>query len=360
MGPYLDAAHARHPRLPISVSEYGAGSALTQHSDNALGGPINSHGRPHPEEFQLRFHEESWRQIRERGYLWGAFIWNMFDFASDSRNEGDLTDVNEKGMVSFNRSVKKDVFYFYKANWSRSPTLHLAGRRYVDRAYGVVDVKAYSNASQARLSLNGNDIGSTPCNGGICIWPGVRLAQGWNQVAATAEHPAGALTDSLQWMYSGSPSVLRIKAGDLVGLHRGGRHALRLRQLLHRRRRVRHQPAGWNAAPPLYSSYRAGTFAYDLPLPDGKYVVTVKFVEPVASKAGERVFDVVANGRVALPGVDVFALAGGKLKGIDRSFTATASGGRMRIEFRPRSGQGAVVSALEVVPGSASASRANR
>src|SRR5262249_10138191 len=49
-GPMLDRAHERHPRLPIAVSEYGAGGALTQHTDDALGGPINPHGRPHPEE----------------------------------------------------------------------------------------------------------------------------------------------------------------------------------------------------------------------------------------------------------------------------------------------------------------------
>ena len=51
-GPMLDEAHARHPALPMAVSEYGAGAALTQHTDDPAGGPINPHGRPHPEEYQ--------------------------------------------------------------------------------------------------------------------------------------------------------------------------------------------------------------------------------------------------------------------------------------------------------------------
>ena len=58
-GVMLDAAHVRHPRLPLAISEYGAGAALTQHSDDPEGGPINPHGRPHPEELQNIYHEAS-------------------------------------------------------------------------------------------------------------------------------------------------------------------------------------------------------------------------------------------------------------------------------------------------------------
>jgi beta-galactosidase len=111
-GMMLDDAHARHPRLPISVSEYGAGAALTQHTDDAAGGPINPHGRPHPEEYQNWYHEQSWAAIRARKFLWGAFIWNLFDFASDIRNEGDLTDINDKGLVSYDRQTRKDAYFF--------------------------------------------------------------------------------------------------------------------------------------------------------------------------------------------------------------------------------------------------------
>jgi beta-galactosidase len=68
-GPMLDEAHSRHPQLPIAVSEYGAGAALTQHSDDAAGGPINPHGRPHPEEYQNWYHERSWGVLAPREYL---------------------------------------------------------------------------------------------------------------------------------------------------------------------------------------------------------------------------------------------------------------------------------------------------
>jgi beta-galactosidase len=213
------------------------------------------------------------------------------------------------------------------------------GRRQVDRTYGVVDVKAYSNASEARLSVNGHEMGVAKCTGGICIWPSVHLAPGINQLAATAN----GLSDSMQWSYSGSPSELRIKAGDLSGYITpdGARYGS-----------DNYFSGGEGRAlkgtPPPDNSYRVGTFSYDLPVPDGEYVVTARFIEPTETTRGQRVFDVLANGQVALTAVDPFALAGGKLKPVTRSFTTRATGGHLRIEFRPRRGE-AVVSALDVI-----------
>jgi beta-galactosidase len=204
-GPMLDAAHARHPRLPLAVSEYGAGAALTQHSDDPSGGPSNPRGRPHPEEYQDLYHEAAWQTLESRSYLWGVFIWNLFDFSSDSRKEGDLTDINDKGLVSYDRAVRKDAFYFYRANWSSRPTLHLVGRRYTDRAHAVVDVKAYSNATVAELLLNGVSRGTVPCSGGICLWRSVHLESGNNELRATANIAGAQTEDTLLWKLTGSP-----------------------------------------------------------------------------------------------------------------------------------------------------------
>ena len=60
------------------------------------------------------------------------------------------------------RQTRKYAYCFYRANWSTQPTLHLVGRRYADRAYAVTHIKAYSNAAQARILLNGNEIGLAP------------------------------------------------------------------------------------------------------------------------------------------------------------------------------------------------------
>ena len=363
-GRMLDAAHARHPELPISVSEYGAGAALTQHTDDAASAAINPHGRPHPEEYQNLYHEKSWDALRMRPYVWGVFIWNMFDFSSDSRKEGDLTDINEKGLVSYDRTIAKDAFYFYRANWSAQPTLHLVGRRYIDRPYAVVEVKAYSNATHVQLQLNGVDQGTTICHEGVCRWPDVRLNAGANDLVATATIGGKQATDSLRWNFAGSPAVVRIKAGDIAGLVLPNNERYGSDMYFHcgegkgidppdtaddKRTRVTADPAESGDAAGLYKTFREGEFSYRVPVPDGRYRITAHFVEPSANAAGDRVFDVIANGKAALKGFDIFKAAGGKLKGITRSFEGTAKNGALDIEFKPSRGR-AVVSALSITP----------
>jgi beta-galactosidase len=357
-GLMLDEAHARHASLPISVSEYGAGAALTQHSDNPEGGQINPHGRPHPEEYQNWYHEKSWATLKPREYLWGAFIWNLFDFSSDSRQEGDLTDINEKGLVSYDRQTRKDSYYFYRANWSIQPTLHLVGRRYVDRAYAVTDVKAYSNAEQARLYLNGNEIGLAPCANGICSWRSVRLSEGANEITVTAKIDGSAITDSLHWSLSHSDGVVNIKAGDIAGYV--AKNGQRFGSDTYF---AGGAPRGVNSsdAPSpdrvavlaedgrLYDSFREGEFSYRIPLPNGHYRVELKFAEPTATAPGERVFDVTANGVTRLREFDILNAAGGRLKGVGRSFDAAIDNGVLVLEFRPRRGS-AMVSALSITP----------
>ncbi len=348
-GPYLDVAHARHPTVPMGISEYGAGGALSQVSDNPLGGPIAPKGRPHPEEYEAWYHETSWPQLKARPYLWGVFIWNMFDFASDQRSEGDATDVNDKGLVSSDRSVKKDVFYYYRANWNAAPTLHLTDRRYIDRAYAVTDVKAYSNASSAELWLNGADVGAAKCEGGICVWPAVHLLPGDNTLRATATINGVAVSDSLLWQFRGDARQVHVRSGDAAGATsaegvRFGSDAFFTGGEGHNAR----DPVKADD-PALYTTYREGRFSYDIPVPDGAYAVRLRFAEPTQAAVGARVFDVAVNGAMALPGFDIFQAAGGKSIAVDKVVKAQAAGGHIRIDFTPRAGQ-AVVSGIEVTP----------
>lgn len=200
LGPHMDMLHERYPALPLSISEYGAGGALSQHSADPQGRPTNITGRPQPEEFQAWWHEQSWPQIRSRNYLWGSWIWNMFDFSSRVRQEGDATDINTKGLVSFDRAVKKDAFYYYKAQWSEEPVVHITSRRFRTRSDPSVRIKVYSNAPRVRLALNGTDLGEAACEDRICIKEGVTLAVGVNRIEATALFDGRPVGDHAEWM----------------------------------------------------------------------------------------------------------------------------------------------------------------
>ncbi len=198
-GPWLDRAHREHPKNAIGMSEFGAGGSIFQHEDNPAGPRPN--GPFHPEEYQNTYHEAYLAALNARPFVWCKFIWCLHDFPSDGRNEGDHAGRNDKGLVTFDRKVKKDAFYLYKANWSDLPVLHLVSSRFVDRLEAVTGVKVYSNATEVTLEVNGRVIGTQkdPSGSRIFTWPGVVLAPGANAVVARAHFGANEVTDSCTW-----------------------------------------------------------------------------------------------------------------------------------------------------------------
>ena len=106
----------------IAVSEYGAGANVWHHWQTGKKTP-KADGVFHPEEWQATVHEQTYYAIKRSGFAWGSFVWNMFDFASASRNEGDMPGMNDKGLVSYDRKIRKDAFYFYQSEWSEEPVV---------------------------------------------------------------------------------------------------------------------------------------------------------------------------------------------------------------------------------------------
>ena len=182
----------------FSVSEYGAGANIRQHEQNPR--QPKTDGQWHPEEWQSGVHEAAWAAMKERPFVWGTFVWAMFDFAVSTRHEGGTEGLNDKGLVTRDRKTKKDAFYFYKANWSDEPVLYISSRRFTERANAVTDVKIYSNAGEVELSLNGNSQGKRAAGtNGVFIWKGVTLTPGENRVEARAERDGKSLADSCVW-----------------------------------------------------------------------------------------------------------------------------------------------------------------
>ena len=194
-GPFLDDWHARFPNALISISEYGGGAALSVHV--AKYGPEQevdvrsvSRGHWHPEEKQTYIHINNWKTIAERDYVWGSFLWNMFDFGSGMRQEGDVNNLNNKGLITHDRQAKKDAFFFYKANWNKAAqTVHLCSKRYTDREEDTTDVIVFTTAPSAKLYVNGKLVGNakTDAYATVC-WPDVKLAKGRNDVVVKTAH----------------------------------------------------------------------------------------------------------------------------------------------------------------------------
>lgn len=183
----------------ICVSEYGAGANIWHHQQDVKSSP-KTDGVFHPEEWQAIVHEQNYQAISSSDFVWGSFVWNMFDFASASRDEGDIQGLNDKGLVTYDRKVKKDAFYFYQSVWSEQPVLHIASRRDIARREPVTDIKIYSNCDNVRLKVNGQDCGSPAREGSIYIWKNISLKKGENRIEATGNRGSAGVSDQCKWV----------------------------------------------------------------------------------------------------------------------------------------------------------------
>lgn len=197
-GAFFDKQHEKHPDRLLCVSEYGAGASIKQHSE--IDYKVPTTGPWHPENWQALVHEKHWAMITEREYLWGSFLWNMFDFCVVTRHEGDRANINDKGMVTYDRKQRKDAFYFYQANWTDQPMIHINDKRFTKRRLPVIDVKVYSNAGPVELEVNGEKIEMTDRGYHVFTAEKVRLKRGSNKVVATATTADGrVVTDECEW-----------------------------------------------------------------------------------------------------------------------------------------------------------------
>lgn len=175
LGAWLDDLKKKNPNIKVGISEYGAGASI-YHQQEELKQP-NPSGWWHPENWQTYYHIENWKIISSRPFLWGSFVWNMFDFGAAHRTEGDRPGINDKGLVTFDRKVRKDAFYFYKANWNKSePVLYIAGKRCDRRSSNVQTIMAFTNQPEAELFVNGKSYGKVKADK-YCIvkWENVIL-----------------------------------------------------------------------------------------------------------------------------------------------------------------------------------------
>ncbi len=179
----------------IAISEYGAGASIKHHDQHVKSAP-KTDGEWHPEEWQAFVHECNYKEIDKSPQLWGTFVWNMFDFASAGRHEGDAMGINDKGLVTYDRKVRKDAFYFYKAQWNPAPMVYITSRRHTSRQEMMTEVKVYSNCKNPVLTVNGNSYPLKKLELNVWLAHGVQLQDGVNKVVVTA---AEGVSDSCEW-----------------------------------------------------------------------------------------------------------------------------------------------------------------
>ena len=144
---WLDSFHKKHPNISLGLSEYGCEGLINWHSSNPTCGDYS-------EEYQWMYHYHMLEVFKTRPYLWATHVWNMFDFASDGRDEGGSKGRNNKGLMTYDRKTKKDSFYLYQMYWRKDPLVHLASKRYIYRNEETTKIYVFSNQPIVRLTVN--------------------------------------------------------------------------------------------------------------------------------------------------------------------------------------------------------------
>ena len=151
---FMKFYHFIYPKRCLGYSEYGAEGMPNLHSAKPRRGD-------HTEEYQAKYHEYMLECFERHPFLWSTYVWNMFDFAADARDQGGEPGMNHKGLVTFDRKTKKDSFYIYKAWWNQEDKfVHLCGKRYEYRTGKTTDVTVYSNQPEVSLFNNGKLVGT--------------------------------------------------------------------------------------------------------------------------------------------------------------------------------------------------------
>ena len=201
---WADGLSEKYPETVLMLSEYGA-EANTAHQTELIGETIDFQSQFYPETYATKTHEAHWGIISRSPYIVASYLWNMFDFAVPMWDRGGVPARNMKGLVTFDRKLKKDIFYWYKANWSQEPVLYLTQRRLVERERGITSVTVYCNTGEPAVRLNGKRLALRPGTTAVhFVADSVRLRRGKNVVTATAKDGAGnVLTDRIEWHYAG-------------------------------------------------------------------------------------------------------------------------------------------------------------
>ena len=181
LGPRLDAIHEANPSKLLILTEYGVDTNPQIHSSMP-------ERNDYSEEYQLLYSKNALDTIKSRPWLGGSYAWVMFDFGSSMRDEGGKRGQNQKSLVTIDRKIFKDAYYLYQACWSKEKFIHIAGKRYINRAEELTDIYVLSNLKNIVLNLNGSSYKAFS-DDGIATFR-VPLRVGENKITAYAfENP---------------------------------------------------------------------------------------------------------------------------------------------------------------------------
>ncbi|HEY3237322.1 MAG TPA: beta-galactosidase GalA [Polyangiaceae bacterium] len=104
-------------------------------------------------------YEIPWQRLLRHPFLTGMFVWSGFDYRGEPSPYG-WPCINSHFGILDTCGFPKDEYYYYKANWSDEPLLHVFPHwNWAGRESEIIKVWVFTNCGEVELFLNGTSLG---------------------------------------------------------------------------------------------------------------------------------------------------------------------------------------------------------
>lgn len=105
-------------------------------------------------------HEASWLAVRDREYIAGSFLTSAFDYLGEPTPHSWPSRSSRYGIVNL-AGFEKDIYYFYRSEWTDNTTLHLFPHWTWNEGDKVDLYAYYNNADEVELFVNNKSMGKS-------------------------------------------------------------------------------------------------------------------------------------------------------------------------------------------------------
>ncbi|MBE1161795.1 beta-galactosidase GalA [Dyella acidiphila] len=154
---FPDKFHAEHPKRAVFGSETSSAIATrgeyktdkTKYTVSSYDGVVPWGESP----------EQWWTFYGSRDWLAGGFAWTGFDYRGEPTPYGWPSISSQFGIVDL-CGFPKDYYYYYKAWWTKAPSLHVFPHwNWAGKEGQQIPVWVYTNLDEVELLLNGKSLG---------------------------------------------------------------------------------------------------------------------------------------------------------------------------------------------------------
>ncbi|WP_178990461.1 glycoside hydrolase family 2 TIM barrel-domain containing protein [Winogradskyella schleiferi] len=300
LGRFLDDQHKRFPNRSLLISEYGPGSDVNISTKSPM-------TYDYSQEYQLKLHKSYYEQVQDREFVTGMTAWNFADFGSEFRGES-RPHVNQKGLVQYNREPKEIYYWYQSILRNDKPIIHIANYQkelaLVNEA--THEFTIFSNQKSAKIFLNDEFIDTLNFASGVAKIE-IPLKAGKQTISVEADlanDTSSFEVKNLSNLKSLKFETLAINLGTYINFYDEESGTTFLADRAYQKNQFGYDENSGKCkrqliANNIKNSHLEGVFqtilsdcgSYKIDVPNGKYKVSLYFVEPKLKSKEQIIFN---------------------------------------------------------------------